>query len=445
MEFHLKKNEAVELVFPMVSSASPDSFVSGETVTDTAYYYNGTWNTLAITDTVTEIGTTGMYQLSMAQGEMNYDLIMIKLTSTNSADSALIIRTYAVDVDDLVRSTTPANTLDVTATGAAGIDWGNVENQGTSVDLSATAINLADTATTVTNGVTVTTNNDKTGYSLTQSFPTNFSSLAIDGTGQVTVGTNNDKTGYSLTQTFPANFADLAITASTGLVSVGTNNDKTGYSISGTITTLDGLNNFDPTTDTVANVTTVGSVSGAVGSVTGNVGGNVTGSVGSISGVTFPTNFGDLAITVTTGYVTAGTVIDKTGYSLTQSFPANFADLSITASTGLVDVNDKTGYSISGTKTTLDDLNDITTAQVNAEVVDVISTDARPEPGQGAPAANASLGTKVDHLYKSLRNKKTATSSTISIYNDAGDTVDQKRSINDDGTTYTEDEIVTGP
>jgi hypothetical protein len=41
--------------------------------------------------------------------------------------------------------------------------------------------------------------------------------------------------------------------------------------IAGTITTLDGLNNFDPTSDTVANVTTVGSVTGAVGSVTAAV------------------------------------------------------------------------------------------------------------------------------------------------------------------------------
>ena len=41
--------------------------------------------------------------------------------------------------------------------------------------------------------------------------------------------------------------------------------------IAGTITTLDGLNNFDPASDTVANVTTVASVSGAVGSVTAAV------------------------------------------------------------------------------------------------------------------------------------------------------------------------------
>lgn len=47
--------------------------------------------------------------------------------------------------------------------------------------------------------------------------------------------------------------------------------------------TLVAANYFDPSADAVANVTTVGSVTGAVGSVTGNVGGNVTGSVGSLA------------------------------------------------------------------------------------------------------------------------------------------------------------------
>jgi len=41
-------------------------------------------------------------------------------------------------------------------------------------------------------------------------------------------------------------------------VIVATNNDKAGYSISGTLTTLDSLNNFDPAADAVANVTLVG-------------------------------------------------------------------------------------------------------------------------------------------------------------------------------------------
>jgi hypothetical protein len=45
----------------------------------------------------------------------------------------------------------------------------------------------------VTAGVTVTTNNDKTGYSLTQTFPTNFSSLSIDSGGNVKLVSNIKK------------------------------------------------------------------------------------------------------------------------------------------------------------------------------------------------------------------------------------------------------------
>jgi hypothetical protein len=47
-------------------------------------------------------------------------------------------------------ATTPGTRLDVTATGAAGINWANVENPTTAVDLSGTDIQLADTVTTLT-------------------------------------------------------------------------------------------------------------------------------------------------------------------------------------------------------------------------------------------------------------------------------------------------------
>jgi hypothetical protein len=88
----------------------------------------------------------------------------------------------------------------------------------------------------VTAGVTVTTNNDKTGYSLTQAFPANFSSLAITVGGAVTAGTVSDKTGYSLTQTFPTHFNDLVISANghvTATVDAINNNTITASAIQG--------------------------------------------------------------------------------------------------------------------------------------------------------------------------------------------------------------------
>lgn len=55
-----------------------------------------------------------------------------------------------------LRPTTAGRTLDVTATGAAGIDWGNVENATTAVDLSGTDIQLVDTATVATTATNLT-------------------------------------------------------------------------------------------------------------------------------------------------------------------------------------------------------------------------------------------------------------------------------------------------
>ena len=49
-----------------------------------------------------------------------------------------------------LQSTVAGRTLDVTTGGAAGIDWGNVENPTTVLDLSATDIQLVDTVTTYT-------------------------------------------------------------------------------------------------------------------------------------------------------------------------------------------------------------------------------------------------------------------------------------------------------
>ena len=106
----------------------------------------------------------------------------------------------ASDVATLVLAT-PANKLATDATGRVTV--------GSNADKT---------------GYTASTVSDKTGYALTQTFPANFSSLAITGAGAVTAGTVgdktgytastvSDKTGYALTQAFPANFSSLLINA----------------------------------------------------------------------------------------------------------------------------------------------------------------------------------------------------------------------------------------
>ena len=181
------------------------------------------------TPTINETDSTnmpGVYELLLDEDTTigagnDSEEMCLHITHTGMAPVTRTIELYRPE-------TTEGNTLDVTSTGAAGIDWANVENATSSVTLSGTTVG------------TVTTNSDMRG--------TDSAFLAANA---------------------PTNFSDLAITVTTGQVTVGTNNDKSGYSISGTLTTLDdldtaqdaqhastqtdiaALNDFNPGVDTV--------------------------------------------------------------------------------------------------------------------------------------------------------------------------------------------------
>lgn len=91
--------------------------------------------------------------------------------------------------DTVLKPTTTGRTLDVTATGAAGIDWSNIENPASTVDLSATDIRLADTATSVTTATTVTNVTNNVGVSsFTQAALAQF---VTDDTGETSATSNS--------------------------------------------------------------------------------------------------------------------------------------------------------------------------------------------------------------------------------------------------------------
>lgn len=147
--------------------------------------------------------------------------------------------------------------------------------------------------------------------------------------------------------------AILVDTGTSGVI-VATNNDKAGYSISGTKTTLDALNDIAATAIVSGGaITTSGGAVSNVTTCTTNT--DMRGTDNALLASSAPTNFSDLAITVTTGQVTVGANNDKTGYTVST-------------------VTDKTGYSISGTITTLDGLNNITAASVWAEATRTLTS-----------------------------------------------------------------------
>lgn len=90
-------------------------------------------------------------------------------------------------------------------------------------------------------------------------------------------------------------------------------------------------------------------------------------------------------------------------------------------------------------------LNNLSAAQVNAEVVGVLSTNTHAEPGQGNPPATTSIQLKLDYLYQAWRNRTEQTATELRLYLDNGTTVARKAAVSDDGTSAIRGELVTGP
>lgn len=127
----------------------------------------------------------------------------------------------------------------------------------------------------------------------------------------------------------------------------------------------------------------------------------------------------------------------------TTDLPTNFVDMSITATTGLVDITqaaaDKAWSTTTRILTASTNFNDISPAEVNAEVVDVLETDTHAEPSS-VPAATSSLKDKITYLFTLARNKMTQTSTTTTLRNDADSANISTSTVSDDGTTFTKGE-----
>ena len=105
------------------------------------------------------VGRRGLYGYVLTGADLaTYDYIATAITTSTTADVKevpAIWTLYSMNdyLDAAITSrlapTTAGRTLDVTATGAAGIDWGNVENQTTAVELSATITNLVNSVVSV--------------------------------------------------------------------------------------------------------------------------------------------------------------------------------------------------------------------------------------------------------------------------------------------------------
>lgn len=589
------KQSAAETIPFFVHDANGDAVTGLADGSFTKRISKGSGAFAAMTVTISEM-ENGWYSIPLSATHSNtLGLLTIVFTNAGAKQVNLQWRVEAKLIDDLndVAATDIVSAGAITTSSGAvstvttvGTTTTNTDMRGTDSALLAASAptNFGDLAITVTTGqVTVGTNNDKTGYSISGTITTldgleNVAATDIVSAGAITTlsgavanvdlvdttTVNTDMRGTDsalLAASAPTNFSDLSITVTTGRVSVGTSFDKTGYSISGTITTLDGLNNYDPTTDTVLLDATATSPqlvddildevnTGATHNVTNSLGkqvresaavlvtesgtaqagaaGTITLSAGSNANDDF---YNDMRVVIVggAGVGQARVVHDYNGTTkvaeiapdwvtvtdvtseyqiqsqsnvhvhelepnalmqiLADSTPFNGADIpailadsnelqgdwadggrldtildarmaeaSISTTGGAVDtVTTLTGHTaqtgdsfarIGADGAALTDLGGMSTgmkAEVNTEMVDVMDTDTITLPGQTAPPLAPTHRQAIGWLFKSYRNKETQTATEYSLFDDAGTTVDAKATVSDDSTTFTKEEIGTGP
>lgn len=252
MSYHgdIRLGESIDVKFCTVSTTGAPTTLAG-TPAVSAYVGNSvTQLTAGITLTVDFDAVTGLHNVRVVATSgngyvtaSNYQLVITTGTVGGTSVVGYVVGEFSIEARSAVMPTVAARTLDVTATGGAGIDWANVEAPTTSLALTGTTIattQKVDVETIKTNPVV------NTG---TITFPT---TATLASTTNITAGT---------------------ITTTTNLT---TNNDKTGYSLTATT----GLGN--QTANLTGNLSgSVGSVTGAVGSVTGLTAANLDATISS--------------------------------------------------------------------------------------------------------------------------------------------------------------------
>lgn len=448
--------ETIYLPFHTFDSNDPSASVTltGLATTDIEVYKDGSVTqrssdsgfALLDTDGIDFDGITGIHGISIDTSD-NTDAgfwaagsdywVVISSITVDAATINFVLATFSIDNRGLLRPTTAQRTLDVTATGAAGIDWGNIENTGTTVDLSATTIDSCDDVTGAVGSVT-----GAVGSISGVTFPTNFADLSITATtGRVDVGSwigTAVTLGNGLPDVNVDSWNDTTVTA------IETASDvrsiASGTADSGTTTTLVDAARTEADTDYWKGallLITSGTISGQVRQITGFNPATDTITVDRAFTQAVGTNTYEI---LATGYVDT-TVVDGIQADLDNGTDGLGAIKADTAAI-LVDTNELQTDDVPGL---IAALNDVSAADVNAQMVDVLSTDTQSLPGQGAPSATPTLATAIMYLYKNWRNRKTQDSTTWELYDDAGTTVDQKATVSDDGTDAEKSEIVSGP
>ena len=391
----------------------------------------------------------------------NYALVITTGTVGGTSVVGYIIGSFSIEARSAVRPTVVDRTLDIAATGEAGVDFSNINGTLDAAETTGLATPTNITAGTITTVTTLTNLPAITANWLTAA---GITAAALNGKGDWNVG----KTGYALSA---AGVAAIWDALTSGMVTVGSIGKKLAAWVVGTIDPYTG--NTKQTGDVVPLVSTeLAEIYAAV--ITNAAGADIAADIIAVKADTVSIlskllKYVQLMVrkdaAIATDNATEVTAINANGGSgagafsnITDALEAlrdrgdaawitavgfsthtaadvwSVATRILTAGTNIVLAK---GVGVTG-------FNDLSAAQVNLEVVDVLKVDTITEPGQAAPPLNPTVFEALGLLVVGLRDKITATASSKKFHNDAG-VVIFKKALSDDTITYTEDKAVSGP
>ena len=152
---------------------------------------------------------------------------------------------------------------------------------------------------------------------------------------------------------------------------------------------------------------------------------------------------GALLTNVTHWSGTAVATPDTAGYpKVTVKDGTGAGEIDLTS--GVVLAKDHAGANLA-TAAQIAALENVSAAEVKTQVVDALTVDTYAEPGQTAPPATTTILGRLQWIYKAWRNKVDQSGSQYKLYNDAGDTVDNKSALTDDDTVFQKGKVGSGP
>ncbi len=284
MEIKHLKNSAYYLAFPLLDSATPQTFKTGLSPAVTAYYKDGVdaWTSFTPGDTPTQIASTGVYEMDLSAAEMNRDRVLLKFTAAGAADTAFLFNmTSDIKAETLGNGAVNSSTM---ATGTIGEDQfvpGAITssvlatNSITASQISVDAIGSSELAATAVNEIRDAILSDATPFAganinaLPAATAGQANGLLIVGanTGAVSI-TNSSGTALTLTSS-GGNGHGLAVIGQGSGNGFSITPGATGDALKLNITGADGFAAGQIT------ATFTGNLTGSVGSVAGNVVGSV--------------------------------------------------------------------------------------------------------------------------------------------------------------------------